>query len=86
MFNMTRIIFILFLLYLSPIRISAQGEWNNWYFGWYAAMTFNSGSPVPVLTSAMNESGMSVGASVSDSAGHNLFTQMVQQFTIVLKI
>ena len=70
---MTRIIFILFLLYLSPIRISAQGEWNNWYFGWYAAMTFNSGSPVPVLTSAMNESGMSVGASVSDSLGHLLF-------------
>ncbi len=27
----------------SPFLWFFQGEWNNWYFGWGAAMTFNSG-------------------------------------------
>jgi hypothetical protein len=64
----------LFGLLLSlPFFGSSQVEWNNWYFGLRAAMTFNFGSPPVTLTgSVMNTNGGS-SASVSDSSGNLLF-------------
>lgn len=61
----------LFLL-LSFLGFS-QGEWNNWYFGWYAAMKFDNGTPVGVTGSALTSSGGSCSTTVSDSAGTLLF-------------
>lgn len=45
--------------------------WNNWYFGWFAAMTFNSGTPVDVTGSNMIS--MEGSASYSDDNGQLLF-------------
>jgi len=49
----------------------SQGEWNNWYFGKRAGVTFNSGSPVP-LTDGANYIGSNCGV-ISDSLGNLLF-------------
>ena len=51
----------------------SQGEWNNWYFGWFAAMKFVAGNPVPLPASPMFQNGGIIGASVSDSSGNILF-------------
>ena len=52
-------------------KIQAQGQANNWYFGEYAGLNFNGGSPV-----ALND-GQSTGwegtSVMSDSAGNLLF-------------
>lgn len=48
-----------------------QKETNNWYFGRYAGLSFESGKPVPVLTNKMStEEGSSV---ISDKEGKLLF-------------
>jgi len=62
---------IIFFSFFSIIGYS-QGEFNNWYFGQHAGITFNSGFPVS-LTSPfdMNPGGLSV--SISDSLGNYLF-------------
>jgi gliding motility-associated-like protein len=39
---------ILLLLLLQGFLGYAQGETNIWYFGYYAGLDFNSGSPVPI--------------------------------------
>jgi len=72
---MRRALFILFALnaLLIPEMGLTQGEWNNWYFGWHAAMTFNSGDPVGITGSALTASGGSCTTTVSDSAGNLLF-------------
>lgn len=49
----------------------AQKEANNWYFGEYAAISFNSGSPV-ALTNGRMDSEQSC-ASISNSKGRLLF-------------
>jgi gliding motility-associated-like protein len=67
---MKRTFFSAIILLLS-ITSFAQGEWNNWYFGKYAGVTFNSGSPVP-LTDGANYMGSNCGV-VSDSLGNLLF-------------
>ncbi|HLO89962.1 MAG TPA: gliding motility-associated C-terminal domain-containing protein [Lentimicrobium sp.] len=59
------------LLLLSGLFSFAQGEWNNWYFGKQAGLSFNSGSPVP-LTAGANNSVFGC-ASISDSLGNLLF-------------
>ncbi|MEI6436859.1 MAG: hypothetical protein WCP32_18700 [Bacteroidota bacterium] len=47
-----RIKFITGLILLMPFIGFSQGEFNNWYFGWYPPMgtgvTFNSGFPVTI--------------------------------------
>ncbi len=58
---------------LAPKIGVAQGEWNNWYFGWYAAMKFVSGYPVGVIGSALTASAGSTTTTVSDSLGNLLF-------------
>ena len=66
-----RIILICFNLLLSTINVLAQNENNIWYFGNYAGLDFNSGTPVSlnngVLDSYDNTS------TISDSAGNLLF-------------
>src|SRR6187401_3599983 len=49
----SRILF-LFLLCSSQF-LFAQKETNWWYFGWQISVDFNSGSPVAVNNSAMNQ-------------------------------
>src|ERR1039457_291368 len=63
-----RIIFF-FLLFL-PMMAFSQGEFNQWCFGTYHRISFNSGSPVNMPNTAMAVNGAAV--SISDSAG-NLF-------------
>jgi uncharacterized protein (TIGR02145 family) len=60
-----------FITFFSPVEGMSQGEFNNWYFGNRAGVTFNSGVPVSFLSSMMAASGGTV--SVSDSIGNILF-------------
>ena len=62
----------LFLLGLFPDKSFSQGEFNNWYFGEFAGVCFNTGAPVALLDGPLNTGGESV--TVSDSSGNLLFT------------
>ena len=64
-------IFYYYILFLSSNILFAQKEGNNWYFGWYVRLDFNSGSPVALANSAMYT--RQVVASISDSNGNLLF-------------
>jgi hypothetical protein len=46
-----RVNFITGLICLLPFIGFSQGEWNNWYFGNHAGLSFNGGIPVPLLNS-----------------------------------
>jgi uncharacterized protein (TIGR02145 family) len=70
---MNKIHCIFFFFLLTPFSLIAQGEWNNWYFGWNAAMTFISGNPVDVSGSALTQSGGGTSTSISDSLGNLLY-------------
>ena len=50
----------------------AQKEFNNWYFGDMAGVSFNTGTPVPFLSSVMEDPGSGF-SDVSDSLGNILF-------------
>jgi len=69
-------VFRLVILLVSSVILSlssySQGEWNNWYFGWHAAMKFVSGNPVGITGSASYASASST-TTVSDSTGNLLF-------------
>ena len=69
-----RIIYITLIaatLFVGQSFSQQAKAWNNWYFGWFAAMTFNSGSPVGISGSNMiSEEGS---ASYSDDNGQLLF-------------
>ncbi|MEI6899749.1 MAG: hypothetical protein WCL00_07725, partial [Bacteroidota bacterium] len=65
-----RIVTSFFLLF--PFFGFSQGEFNNWYFGTNAGVSFNTGIPVPFLTSAMNGTNAG-GSNISDSLGNILF-------------
>lgn len=64
---------IILFLTLSSIWLNSysQGEFNNWYFGNFAGIDFNSGTPVALTNSAMWAGSGSI--SVSDSIGNLLF-------------
>ncbi len=62
-----------FLLLLYNFTGYSQGEFNNWYFGWHAGMTFNTGPPISLPTSPIAQSTLVSGFSISDSAGNFLF-------------
>uniref|UniRef100_UPI00404808ED PKD domain-containing protein n=1 Tax=Flavobacterium sp. TaxID=239 RepID=UPI00404808ED len=66
---MKKYLSILFLL--LGLFSQAQGEANNWYFGQNAAVTFNSGTPVALLDSAMQA--YEGCATLSDANGQLLF-------------
>lgn len=68
---MKKNLFFFLSLTLTSSSLFAQGEWNNWYFGKSAAISFNSGSPVLLPPGANWWGGSS--ASVSDSLGNLLF-------------
>ena len=50
---------------------NSQGEFNKWYFGNYAGLDFNLGSPVPLTNS--NLLSVCAGITVSDSLGNLQF-------------
>jgi hypothetical protein len=64
-------IYCVLLALLSPVISFSQGEFNNWYFGFYAGITFNYGIPASIPNGIMPTS--AVCSSVSDSAGNFLF-------------
>ena len=63
---------LLGLSLLIPFFGFSQGEFNNWYFGTNAGVSFNTGIPVPFFTSAMSGS-WGGSSNVSDSLGNILF-------------
>ncbi len=66
-------LFLIFCLFsLNSVNVLAQGEANNWTFGYGAGLDFNSGNPVSysVLTSVSTSEGC---ATISDAAGNLLF-------------
>jgi uncharacterized protein (TIGR02145 family) len=65
--------YFILLLLLFTIDGYSQGEFNNWYFGWHAGMTFNSGPPVALPASPIAQSSGISGFSISDSIGNFLF-------------
>jgi uncharacterized protein (TIGR02145 family) len=71
--NIRFIRFFLFAFLTLPVFAFSQGEFNIWYFGVFAGITFNSGAPANQGGSMMFENPGIVGASVSDSAGNILF-------------
>lgn len=62
-------LFTLFSI-LGCLALNAQNEADNWFFGTYAGLDFNSGSPV-VASSPMTTSEGT--ASISDASGNLLF-------------
>ncbi len=65
-----RNIYILLLL-LLPCITRAQGENDNWYFGYYSRVNFSG--PTPVVPPSSQMDGFEACGSVSDSTGHLLF-------------
>ncbi len=61
----------LFVILLLWINSYPQGQTNNWYFGAFAGVTFSSGVPVAVTTSALS-TGEGC-ATISDKYGNLLF-------------
>lgn len=62
---------LLLLLLLFSEQICAQQEADNWYFGSYAGLNFNTGAPVALTDGALNtDEGC---ATISDSNGELLF-------------
>ena len=59
------------LLIVSMSSLFAQGQGNFWYFGGYAGLNFNSGSPVAVTNGVLNTTEGC--ASISTSSGNLLF-------------
>jgi hypothetical protein len=62
---------IIILFLIMPYSLFSQGEWNQWRFGYFTGLDFNSLPPAPVSNSAITSSGSPV--SVSDSVGLLLF-------------
>lgn len=67
---MAKKLLILFLVCLGQLAY-AQNESNIWYFGSYAGLDFNSGSPVVLSNSQMET--FEATATISDSFGQLLF-------------
>ncbi len=61
------------VLFLISLVSFSQGEFNTWYFGTHAGISFNSGNPVALPSNPMVQLGTQAGASVSDSIGNILF-------------
>jgi uncharacterized protein (TIGR02145 family) len=70
---MKKILYTIFFIIGIQNLTFSQGEWNNWYFGVNAAMTFNSGVPLGLTGSPMVQSSSTTSITVSDSSGNLLF-------------
>ena len=66
-------LYIFGLLLLLPLFGFSQGEYNNWYFGIHAGMTFNFGAPVALTNCAPTFAIRQCPFTVSDSAGNLQF-------------
>jgi hypothetical protein len=64
---------ILYFFVIFPLFAFSQGEFNTWYFGQHAGISFTSGVPVALPPNPMDQGGCKAGVSVSDSLGHILF-------------
>jgi hypothetical protein len=64
-------IVIFFVLLLINEAIFAQKEYNDWYFGFHAGINFDTGEPVALLNSSINQGEGC--ASICDSSGSLLF-------------
>jgi len=62
-------VWLILQLFMVPVFSFSQGEFNNWYFGNYAGVTFNSGVPV-YLTDGME---LSAGYNVCFTASAGVF-------------
>ncbi len=71
-------ILITFLIILPHILLFSQGEWNNWYFGDSAAISFNSVPPIANLDCVLPNT-YCYPVSISDSVGNLLFYSGVPQ-------
>jgi len=70
--GMKKIYTLLTLFLTFPLAYChAQSETNIWYFGYNAALDFNSGAPVNITGSLMSQ--FEGSASISDTAGNLLF-------------
>ncbi|TXK74286.1 hypothetical protein [Mesonia sp. HuA40] len=59
------------LLIFNNLNIQAQGQANNWYFGYNAGINFDNGTPTAITNGQINTSeGCS---SISDASGNLLF-------------
>ena len=58
---------------LFPLFLYSQGEFNNWYFGEHAGITFNNGAPIALTNCATSFSNQFATCSMSDSLGNLLF-------------
>ena len=77
--NLLRMFYVSVLFWLQ--QASAQKEANSWYFGWQIAVDFNTGVPVALNNSAMNQyegcsaiSDKNTGALLFYSDGQNVYT------------
>lgn len=67
---MLKHIFVLFLFFSVQLAF-AQGEANNWYFGFNAGVTFNNGAPQALTNGSLRT--VEGCATISDAAGNLLF-------------
>jgi gliding motility-associated-like protein len=58
-------------LLLQGLLLFAQKEYNNWYFGDYIGISFNTGVPAPLANGSLST--LEGCASISDSSGNLLF-------------
>ena len=68
---MKKISRLLIIIGCISLQALAQKEGNIWYFGSYAGLDFNSGSPVPLTNGALNTAEGC--ATISDANGNLLF-------------
>ena len=61
----------IFLWIIISTTVYSQKEYNNWYFGYYAGISFQNGSPFALLGSAMQQAEGT--ATISDNDGNLLF-------------
>ena len=66
-----RLPYLLIYLSLFPLFLLAQKEGNIWYFGEYAGLDFNGGSPVVLMDGMLNT--LEGCASICDANGNLLF-------------
>jgi gliding motility-associated-like protein len=65
--------FLTFLSFLIVNSIYSQGETNNWFFGKYEGVTFNSGNPVAILNGQIGPPHDEGCASMSSATGDLMF-------------
>jgi len=68
-----RIIIIFCLISISCFKSFGQKQGNIWYFGNFAGVDFNPGSPVALLNGQIPSVGNEGSSSIADSSGSLLF-------------